>query len=86
MCRFVRHPLNMIDVVAVLPSYLEWADMEAGGGFAVLRILRLARVFRIFKIAKFNADLQVYVCAWVCGYVCGGGVYIYIYWGEDEEG
>ncbi len=66
MCRYVRHPLNMIDVVAILPSYLEWAELTAGGGFAVLRILRLARVFRIFKIAKFNADLQVmYVCMYV---------------------
>ena len=57
-CRYVRSPLNLIDLVAILPSYLEWLSSGAGD-LAVLRILRLARVLRIFKIAKFNADLQV---------------------------
>ena len=47
--------LNVIDVVAILPWYVEKITGSGGGGLAVLRVLRLARVFRVFKMGKYGS-------------------------------
>ena len=51
--------LNVIDLVAILPFYIE---MLMGGGnssLSVVRVLRLARVFRIFKMGKGSSGVQM---------------------------
>merc|ERR1719181_880690 len=56
--------MNMIDLVAILPFYIDgllWLSGVNSGGAAlnILRLLRLIRVFRIFKLSRYNANLTL---------------------------
>ena len=62
--KFLYHPLNIVDLAAILPFYITLAlDKSSQGGgissLAVLRILRLVRVFRIFKLSRYSKALQL---------------------------
>ena len=59
---FLFHPMNVIDLLAIAPYYIELALPSDSGGSAlgVLRILRVARVFRVFKLGKYSAGLQMF--------------------------
>lgn len=58
--RFIIHPFNIIDLVAILPYYVE---LIVGGSGAsktrILRILRLFRILRLLRIASKTQRLQV---------------------------
>jgi hypothetical protein len=57
---FVVKPLNMVDLLAIIPFYIGLlAAGTGGGGLTVFRILRLGRVFRIFKLGKSSGTLQL---------------------------
>ncbi|KAA0168549.1 hypothetical protein FNF31_00429 [Cafeteria roenbergensis] len=58
--QFVLAPLNIVDLLAIVPFYIELFAAGSGGvGLTVFRILRLGRVFRIFKLGKSSATLQL---------------------------
>lgn len=53
--RFITHPLNVADLVAILPFYLELFLPLSVSGFQILRMVRLVRVFRLVKLgSKFR--------------------------------
>ena len=53
--RFLRTPLAIVDVLAVLPAYLPFAmTLDA----RMLRMLRLVRLLRIFKLARYSEALR----------------------------
>ena len=54
--------MNIVDLIAILPFYLELMSSNESGdsAFGVLRILRVARVFRVFKLGKYSAGLQLF--------------------------
>lgn len=59
---FVRSFLNVIDLLAILPFYVELALKNTDSqnfSLAFLRILRLVRVFRIFKLSRHSSGLQI---------------------------
>lgn len=53
MWKYCTQPLNMVDLIAIIPWYISKFTNSSGGGVAVLRVLRLVRVFRLFKVGKY---------------------------------
>ena len=51
--RYIFSFYGLIDLFAILPSYLEYGISISAGSFASIRILRLLRVFRIFKLSPY---------------------------------
>lgn len=50
--------MNIIDVVAIVPFYIELAT-SSGSSIAIVRVLRLARMLRIFKASKYNEGTKL---------------------------
>ncbi len=65
----VKHPLRyarsfygIVDLLAVLPSYLEL--LLTGGGYLMLvRILRILRIFRVLKLRRYVGEADSLVAA-----------------------
>ncbi|MGN7989336.1 ion transporter [Pedobacter sp. 22226] len=55
--RYVFSPLGIIDLIALLPSYLSIFFIGAQS-LLVFRALRLLRVFRIFKLGHFLTEIN----------------------------
>jgi len=51
--RYARSPLGIIDLLAILPSYLELI-FTGSGHLMVIRMLRVLRIFRILKLTQYT--------------------------------
>lgn len=68
--RFALKPLNLVDLMAIVPFYLELLLTFFGvddkklrdlrWAFLVVRILRVLRVIRIIKLGRFSSGLQTF--------------------------
>lgn len=60
---FVTRILNVFDLLAILPWYLELIlkalQVEGGSALGVLRLVRVARVLRLFKLSRYSTWLQL---------------------------
>ena len=61
---YITQPMNVVDVVAIAPAYIEmvasfFGSEATGGGLAVLRVLRLARILRMIKIGSYKENLDI---------------------------
>ena len=63
--KFFRQPLNMIDIVSVVPVYITLlfhlvagGDAELGQLGRLVQVLRLMRVFRVLKLARHSTGLR----------------------------
>jgi len=63
--KWALRPMNLIDVISILPFYIELivsataTDASSLSSFVVLRVMLLFRVFRILKTAKYSTLLLV---------------------------
>ena len=58
--RWAISPLGIIDLLAILPFYIQLALIAQGGGsWLLLRVLRGLRLLRIFKLTRFSPALQI---------------------------
>jgi voltage-gated potassium channel len=55
--QYVMSPLGLIDLLALIPSYLSFFYPGAQS-LLVLRALRLLRIFRIFKLGHFLSEIS----------------------------
>lgn len=67
---FMRSPMNWIDLLSVVPSWVEWALIAALGvgtsrrfDLRVLRVLRLIKIFRVLKFGRYSKGMQTFVMA-----------------------
>jgi hypothetical protein len=54
MIMFCQEPSNLIDVLAILPFYMELLSSGGSVNLYVLRLIRLTRIFRILRLGKLN--------------------------------
>ena len=60
--QFLYQPLNMIDLVAIIPFYITLVLSQTNtnvSSLSILRVLRLVRVFRIFKLSRYSKGLKI---------------------------
>ena len=60
--RYVFSFFGIVDLLSILPTYLE-LFVSGSGHFIIIRIFRLLRMFRILKMAKHVGDANVLVNA-----------------------
>ncbi|HEX6644693.1 MAG TPA: ion transporter [Gemmatimonadales bacterium] len=60
--RYALTPLGIIDLLAILPTYLSLL-VPGAQTLLVVRVLRLLRIFRIFKLAEYLRESSVLVGA-----------------------
>lgn len=62
---FVLTPMNIFDLMAVVPFYIELVQTEILGGddspaLRIFRLVRLARVIRIFKLGRYATGMRLF--------------------------
>ena len=57
--RFLVGALNIIDLLSILPYYIQLALQEGSSSISVLRVVRVVRVFRVFKLSRHSRGLQI---------------------------
>lgn len=61
---FVLDKMNVVDLLAVLPFWLQFAERDTlGVNLKWVRVFRLIRIFRVFKLAKASFHMKVLVLA-----------------------
>ena len=56
--RYMASFLGIIDLLAILPTYLAFLYPEAGH-FMVIRLLRILRIFRVLKLVRYVEESRV---------------------------
>eukprot|EP00927_Polykrikos_kofoidii_P037829 TRINITY_DN32033_c0_g2_i1.p1 TRINITY_DN32033_c0_g2~~TRINITY_DN32033_c0_g2_i1.p1 ORF type:complete len:553 (+),score=79.98 TRINITY_DN32033_c0_g2_i1:37-1659(+) len=97
-CGFVRTPVNVLDLVSIIPFYLEGVLKKLNGmqALRVLRCVRLIKVFRVIKLGKYSVGMSLMVEAlenslrplWVLAFFLCIGVVLFsslLYYAEQQS-
>ena len=60
--QYARSFFGLVDLLAILPTYLSFL-IPGAQGLTVIRVLRLLRVFRVLKLARFLGEADVLTAA-----------------------
>eukprot|EP00002_Diphylleia_rotans_P038718 TRINITY_DN8850_c0_g1_i1.p1 TRINITY_DN8850_c0_g1~~TRINITY_DN8850_c0_g1_i1.p1 ORF type:complete len:851 (+),score=131.65 TRINITY_DN8850_c0_g1_i1:66-2618(+) len=58
---YMLNPMNIIDLAAIIPFYLDLILSAGVAGLSVLRTVRLIRVFRVLRLGKYSMGFQIVV-------------------------
>lgn len=61
VCSYLIKPMVIVDLVSILPFYIELVIGGEESGLAVVRMLRMSRIFRVLKVGSYAEDLQLFV-------------------------
>ncbi|KAG9412705.1 Potassium voltage-gated channel sub G member 1 [Aphanomyces cochlioides] len=61
--KFIQDIFNWIDMISIIPFFLEMFLNLKGSSFGAIRIIRLLRVARILKLSRYTTSIQVFVRA-----------------------
>jgi len=56
---FFKDPLTWVDILAILPFYIQLIADSSAIKLTWVRVIRLARIFRIFKLGKYAEGFKV---------------------------
>ena len=57
--KFLIGALNIIDLLSILPYYVQLGLQKDESSISVLRVVRVVRVFRVFKLSRHSRGLQI---------------------------
>ena len=57
--KFLIGALNIIDLLSILPYYVQLGLKADESSISVLRVVRVVRVFRVFKLSRHSRGLQI---------------------------
>mmetsp|Transcript_24374 Transcript_24374/g.39284 ORF Transcript_24374/g.39284 Transcript_24374/m.39284 type:complete len:543 (-) Transcript_24374:246-1874(-) len=57
---WMKNPMNLVDLLSIMPILFLIFDSNGGAGFQVVRVLRLTRAFRVFKLGKYSEGLILF--------------------------
>ena len=58
-CEFFKAPMNIVDILAIVPYFILKTINEQISYHKVLRVLRFLRMFRLFRIGKHSKRMQL---------------------------
>jgi len=60
--KFAIQPMNIVDLLAILPFYLTEMGL-LNASFSFVRSIRLVRVFRVFKFGRYSVGIKIFTGA-----------------------
>lgn len=63
--QFVRAPMNIIDLLSIMPFFLTLILQSVGTNLDAFVVLRVLRIFRVFKLSRHSKRLQRFGAAMV---------------------
>ena len=65
---YESHIMNIVDLIAILPFFIEASGLTNGHTLSIIRVLRLARILRVLKLGKGSKGVQVLLATMVASF------------------